>query len=57
LSRAAMPSSSSPQPTLFVPGSAPAYALRPAAAGTASRSVDDHVIALDAFAFHPGAGP
>jgi hypothetical protein len=52
-----MPSSSSPQPTLFVPGSAPAYALRPAAAGTASRSVDDHVIALDAFAFHPGAGP
>jgi hypothetical protein len=39
-----------------VPHGAPTFALRPGAAGAASRSVDDHVIALDAFAFHPGAG-
>jgi hypothetical protein len=51
-----MPTESSPQPTLFVPRGAPTFALQPGATGTASPSVDDHVIALDAFAFDPGAG-
>jgi len=55
-SHAAIPNRSSPQPILFVPHGAPTFALRPGAAGAASRSVDDHVIALDAFAFHHGAG-
>ena len=51
-----MPTESSPQPTLFVPRGAPTIALQPGATVTASPSVDDRVIALDAFAFHPGAG-
>ena len=55
-SHAAMPTEPSPQPTLFVPRGAPTFALQPGATGTASPSVDDRVIALDAFAFHPRAG-
>jgi hypothetical protein len=51
-----MPTESSPPPTLFVPRGAPTFALQPGATGTASPSVDDHVIVLDAFASHPGAG-
>ena len=55
-SQAVMPTESSPQPALFVPQGEPTFALQPGATGTASPSVDDRVIALDAFAFHPGAG-
>ena len=55
-SHVAIPTRSSPQPILFVPHGAPTFALRPGAVGAAGRSVHDHAIALDAFAFHPGAG-
>jgi hypothetical protein len=55
-SHVAVPTRSSPQPILFAPHGAPTLALRPGAVGAASRSVHDHAIALDAFAFHPGAG-
>ena len=55
-SHVAIPTRSSPQPILFAPHGAPTFTPRRAAVGAASRSVDDHAIAPDAFAFHPGAG-